>query len=113
VDAEYQVLAHKTANGLNFPGKRIATKGLEGQKGRKGRINTVPALLVVSGGHSAWLRRKSRWVSVLAFWAGRETRPAATGTVALPRIRDDLRPFAVAIGLPRNFLTLNAIHTLL
>jgi hypothetical protein len=37
----------------------------------------------------------------------------ATGTVALPKIRGDLRPFAVAIGLPRNLLCLNDLHIIL
>jgi hypothetical protein len=44
---------------------------------------------------------------------GRETRPAATETVALPKIRVGLRPFAVALGLPRNCLTINGIHRFL
>jgi hypothetical protein len=34
-------------------------------------------------------------------------------TVALPKIRGDLRPFAVAVGLPRNLLCLNGIHIIL
>jgi hypothetical protein len=50
---------------------------------------------------------------MLFFGAGRETGPAATGTVALPKIRGDLRPFAVAVGLPRNLLCLNDLHIIL
>jgi hypothetical protein len=48
---------------------------------------------------------------ILPSGAGRETRHAATKMVALPKIRDDLRPCAVAVGLPRNILSLNVMHT--
>jgi hypothetical protein len=47
--------------------------------------------------------------SPLLAGAGRETHPAATGTVALPKIRVNLREFAVAIYLLRNWLALNVI----
>jgi hypothetical protein len=42
--------------------------------------------------------------------AGRNTRPTTTGTVALPKIREDLRPFAVAISFHRNPLPLDVIR---
>jgi|SRR5271168_746267 len=42
--------------------------------------------------------------------AGRETKAAATRTVAPPKIRVDLRAFAVQVALPRNLFSLNWIH---
>jgi hypothetical protein len=42
--------------------------------------------------------------------AGRETHPAATETVALPKLRGDLRPFAVAAAFSPNPLAFNVIH---
>jgi hypothetical protein len=66
---------------------------------------------VVSGDDSVWLRRKPRWVSVLPFRAGRQTRPVATGMVVV-QMRVDLRPFAFAIDLPRNVHAINVIQIL-
>jgi hypothetical protein len=54
----------------------------------------------------------------LSWEAGRETRPTVAPlwpgkTVALPKIRVYLRPFAVALALPRNILSINAIHPII
>ena len=42
-----------------------------------------------------------------------ETPTMATETVALPMIRDYLRPFAVAVALPRDWVALGAFCMLL